>query len=172
MWQNRKGAQSLWDGTQQMMREQVHFDYSWEGGEEQNMTVKESNVRIDSKKWELEQRGVINELVRGKKRKRRKYFCIKSENMHSYLIESTKAVKPYRMLRSQQNGEISYSGSAVAYEQKKSYTWEVVIHFLPVMGFFFPTSDTGPRQTQNLKSQAQHLTCSCISYIPKGKREK
>lgn len=89
--------------------------------------------------------------------------------MHKYLIESTKAVKPYEMLRSWQNGEISYYGLAVTYEQKKSYTWEVVIHFLPVMGFSFPISDIGPRQTQNLKSQAQHLTCSCISYIPKGK---
>lgn len=33
-----------------------------------------------------------------------------------------------------QNAEIAYT-SAIIYEQKKSYTWEVVIHFLSVTGF-------------------------------------
>lgn len=73
------------------------------------------------------------------------------------------------MLKSWQNAEISYYGPAVTYEQKKSYTWEVVIHSLSLMGFFFPISDIGPRQKQNLKSQAQHLIWHSISYIPKGK---
>lgn len=40
-------------------------------GQGQNMTAKESNVRIGSKKWGLvELRGVINELVRGGKKER------------------------------------------------------------------------------------------------------
>lgn len=71
------------------------------------------------------------------------------------------------MLKSWQNAEISYYGSAVTYEQKKSYTWEVVINFLSLTGFFFPVSDIGPGQKQNLKSQA--LIWHGISYIPKGK---
>lgn len=48
----------------------MHFDYSWEEKEgEQKMEAKESNVRVDRKKWELvELRGVIKEFVRKKGR--------------------------------------------------------------------------------------------------------